>query len=152
MPTHPDDAEVHSLARLLLDREIEFILVGGAAALVHGSPLRTRDFDAVHRRTPANVERLLKVLQDVDAFFRNDIARRHLAPTQEHLQGKGQVLLSTRLGPLDLLGTLHDGRGYDELLPHTVIYEVGGRSLRVLDLPTLIECCEAVWLMVLRSS
>lgn len=139
MPIHPDDAEVNSLARLLLEREIEFILVGGAAALIHGSPLRTRDFDAVHHRTPSNVDRLHKVLLEIDAFFRNDVARRRLVPTIEHLLGTEQLLLSTRPGPLDLLGTLHDGRGYDELLPHTVTYDVGGRSLRVLDVPTLIE-------------
>ncbi len=83
--------------------------------------------------------RLQAVIAEVDAFFRNDFARRHLVPTPEHLLGKGQLLLSTRMGPLDLLGALHDGRDYQELLPHTTPYEVEGRVLRVLDLPTLIE-------------
>ena len=85
------------------------------------------------------MERLHRVLTEIDARFRNDLAGRNLAPTLEHLQGPGQLLLTTRLGPLDLLGRLHDGRGFPELLPHTIALDVEGRLLRVLDLPTLIE-------------
>jgi len=55
------------------------------------------------------------------------------------LAGGGQLDLLTTLGPLDLLGRLHDGRGYDELLPHSEVLSEGARRVRVVDLPTLIE-------------
>lgn len=40
---------------------------------------------------------------------------------------------------MDLLGRLHDGRGYDQLLPHSEVLSDGNRRVRVVDLPTLIE-------------
>lgn len=139
MPSHPKVADLRALTTLLLEREIDFILVGGAAALVHGASTGTQDCDIVHARTPENVERVRALLAELGAFFRGDLSGRQITPGVDHLTGRGQILLTTELGPLDLLGTLHDGRGYQELLPNTILLDVEGRLLRVLDLPTLIE-------------
>lgn len=49
------------------------------------------------------------------------------------------MLLSTRLGPLDCLGTLIDGRGFEELASHTESIHDESTELRVVDLPTLID-------------
>jgi len=54
------------------------------------------------------------------------------------LAGRGQINLSTSLGPIDPLCELDAGQGYDELLPHSVSVRDEGRLLHVLDLPTLI--------------
>ena len=51
--------------------------------------------------------------------MRYDLAHRGLRPTAEMLAGKGQINLSTSLGPLDPLCELDAGQGYDELLAHT---------------------------------
>ncbi len=61
-----------------------------------------------------------------------------MTPTAEALAGHGHQNLQTNHGPLDLLCQLDD-LGYDELLPRTILVEDGALSLRVLDLPTLIE-------------
>jgi predicted nucleotidyltransferase len=47
--------------------------------------------------------------------------------------------MNTSLGRLDALGSLHDGRGYEELIEHTDVVELDGVELRVIDLETLIE-------------
>jgi hypothetical protein len=47
--------------------------------------------------------------------------------------------VSAWLGPIDPLWELGEGQGYDELLPHSVLMTEGDLSLRVLDLPTLID-------------
>lgn len=49
------------------------------------------------------------------------------------------MLLSTRLGPLDCLGTLIDGRGFEELVSHSESIKDEGAEFLVVDLPTLIE-------------
>jgi len=82
--------------------------------------------------------RLLEVLHNLDATMRYDFARRGLRPTAEMLGGKGQINLSTSLGPIDPLCELDAGQGYDEPLPHSVAVIDEGRLLHVLDLPTLI--------------
>ena len=49
------------------------------------------------------------------------------------------MLLSTRLGPLDCLGALIDGRGFEELVAHSESFADEGSEFRVLNLSTLID-------------
>lgn len=135
--SHPKEADLEALIEALVEAEIEFIVVGGAAAVLHGAPTTTQDLDIVHRRTPENVARLAALLEQLDAYLREPGDRR-LRPSADILAGRGQLNLSTNLGPLDPLGTLHDGRGYDELLHTSVVMEDGTLRLRVVDLDTLI--------------
>lgn len=106
--------------------------------MLHGAPITTRDLDIVPRRTEENVDCLHKVLSRLHARIR-DPAGRVLEPTRGSLAGGGQVLLSTTLGPLDCLGTLHDGRGYEELARTAVSVSDEATTIKVVDLPTLIE-------------
>ena len=134
----PRVADVGELLRQLADAGVEFIVVGGAAAVIHGAPITTEDLDIVHRRTPQNVSRLKTVLDQLDAHVR-ELANRRLPPQESALLGEGHVLLSTRLGPLDCLGALIDGRGFEELLSNTESIEDEGVQFRIVDLPTLID-------------
>lgn len=138
MRRHPSAADLPALLAALCDAGVEFIVVGGAAAVIQGAPITTNDLDIVHRRTPENVARLLELVLRLDATMRYDAAHRGLRPTAEMLAGKGQINLSTSLGPLDPLCELGEGQGYEELLPHSESVTDEGRQLRVLDLPTLI--------------
>jgi hypothetical protein len=136
--SHPKQADIEALLVALVDAGVEFIVVGGAAAVLHGAPTTTLDLDIVHRRTTDNVRRLLSVLLQLDATHR-DPAGRILPPTESELTGTGQLNLSTRLGPLDPLCQIHDGRGFDDLLEHSAQMTDGALTIRVLDLDTLIE-------------
>jgi len=138
MQSHPRAADLAALLAKLCGAEVEFIIVGGVAAVLQGVPITTNDLDIVHRRTPENVARLLDALLSLDAIMRYDVARRGLRPTAEMLAGNGQINLSTSLGPIDPLCELDAGQGYDELLPHSVSVVDEGHLLHVLDLPTLI--------------
>lgn len=108
------------------------------AGVLQGAPLTTGDVDVVHRRTPENVDRLLKVLQQIGAVYRHD--PRRLAPTASHLLGPGHQLLESRLGDLDCWGAIDDGKSFEDLLFHAVPVEVAdGLSVPVLGLAALIE-------------
>lgn len=52
------------LLRLLLDAEVEFVVVGGVAAIARGSASFTVDFDVVAPLTVENVGRLLRAIRD----------------------------------------------------------------------------------------
>jgi predicted nucleotidyltransferase len=137
MPS-PEPPDVGELLRRLAEAGVEFIVVGGAAAVLHGAPITTEDLDIVHRRSPENVSRLKTLLDELDARVR-ELADRRLPPQESALLGDGHVLLSTNLGPLDCLGTLIDGRGFDELIFHSETIKDEGVEFLVVDLPTLIE-------------
>ena len=128
--------------RALRDGGIEFIVVGGVAAVLNGAPINTFDVDIVHSRDAANIDRLLPVLDSFDAIFRMQPERR-LKPNASHLASAGHLNLVTRYGPLDLLGTIGSNLGYAELLPHSTELEIAdGLLIHVLNLETLIALKE----------
>ena len=72
--------------RIFVSADVEFILVGGVSAVVQGVPVNTFDIDLVHARNPLNIDRLLKILNEIDAVFRAQPYRR-LKPNESHLWG-----------------------------------------------------------------
>ncbi len=136
--SHPKTADLEALLEALVNGGVEFVVVGGVAAVLHGAPVTTLDLDIVHNRTEENVCRLLIVLEDLDAETRPPRSP-PLRPTREMLLGRGQLNLSTRLGPLDPLCVLHSGEDYDALLTAAVTLSDGSLELRAIDLDTLIR-------------
>jgi len=136
------ERKVIATLRSLCERDIQFVLVGGLAAVLNGAPVDTYDVDVVHSREPANIERLLSFLQEIDAVFRIQPERR-LRLTASHLAGGGHLNLITSLGPIDLLGTIGPGLSFSDLLPlsHEMAISEGMR-IRVLNLETLISIKE----------
>jgi len=123
----------------VLDRfAVEHIVVGGVCAVAHGAPITTFDLDLMHRRTGENIDRILAALAELEAYHREPGERR-LAPQRRALESVGPSLFTTKHGALDFVGEL-SGRGFEQLLPHTVELVLGaGLRIRVLDLETLIE-------------
>jgi hypothetical protein len=112
-----------------------------AAGVLRGAPVTTVDLDIVHRRGIDNVSRLLGVLSDLDAVYRHD--PRGLRPRESHLVTEGHQLLTTKHGDLDCLGAVGDGQRYEDLLDRAPGLELEeGLTVRVIDLPTLIELKE----------
>src|SRR5688500_474679 len=110
------------LLHTLVEHDVQFIVVGGIAAVLQGATFSTFDLDVVHSRKPENVERLTRAFIPLNARYRS---RQDDAPTCNHLLSPGIQLLSTIHGPLDLLGSIEGGRDYDSLLPYTKILDVG---------------------------
>ena len=102
--------------RGLHKRDIQFILVGDLAAALHGATGLTYEVSLVYSLEPANIERLLSFLQEIDAVFRIQPERR-LRPTANHLAAGGHLNLLTSLGPFDLLGNIGRGLSFADLLP-----------------------------------
>ncbi len=137
-----DRARYAEVLRRLAANDVEFIVVGLMAGVLRGAPVMTADLDLVHRRNAENVSRLLHVLGGLDATYRHD--PRRLRPAESHLMSPGHQLLVTTHGDLDCLGTVGNGRGYEDLLDRAPELQIGdGLAVRVIDLPTLIELKES---------
>jgi hypothetical protein len=131
-------AAFSEILRVLTEERVEFVVVGMTAGILQGAPTTTLDLDIVHRRTPENIARLLRALASLDATYRHD--SRTLRPGESHLESPGHQLLTTAYGDFDCLGTIDDGRAYEDLLEQTVSLKIGnGAAVRVLDLRTLID-------------
>ncbi|MBN1850620.1 MAG: hypothetical protein JW932_18770 [Deltaproteobacteria bacterium] len=117
---------------------MDFILVGGLAAVIQGAPITTMDVDIVYNKSSENVAKLFMFLDSEEAFYRR-LDDKLIKPKEKDLLGGGHHLLKTRLGPLDVLAVIEGERTYWDLLDHTVEIGFRGYLLRVLDLNTLIH-------------
>lgn len=91
MPSQPS-----GLTTLLVELAaagVDFVLVGGLAAVAQGAPLTTFDVDIVHDRAPGNVDRLLTFLTRVNARYRGRPGGDPLPPSRTALEGSGHSLL-----------------------------------------------------------
>jgi hypothetical protein len=135
---NPETTDLSALLEGLASAGVEFILVGGLATVVQGSPVTTMDVDIVHHQTPENIKRLLAFLKSIRAFHRRS-DEKIITPTEKHLSAKGHSLFTTHFGPLDVLAVIEKGRSYQDLIEHTIKINFRGQTIRVLELETLIE-------------
>src|SRR5512137_1693988 len=125
--------DLSALLEGLLEAGVEFILVGGLAAVVQGAPVTTMDVDIVPSRSPENLAGLLAFLRSVNACHRRP-DNRIIEAKEMDFSGMGHALYKTRSGPLDVLIVIEEGKTYEDLIEHAVEIEFRGYTLRVLDL------------------
>ena len=118
---------------------VEFILVGGVAATVHGSSRLTQDVDIVYARTDANLKRLVTALKPLRPYLRGAPPGLPFVWSGETLCAGLNFTLTTRAGDLDLLGEITGGGTYADLLPHTVTIALFGQPTTCLNLEWLIR-------------
>ena len=131
--------DLERLLPALSEAGVEFIVVGGVAAIVHGSARLTQDLDVVYRRSPENVGRLATALTPFAPYLRGappDLPFRWDSKTIE----RGlNFTLATSAGPLDVLGEITGGGTYETLIPHSRKISVFGIECYCLGLDRLIQ-------------
>jgi predicted nucleotidyltransferase len=131
--------DFEALLRKLAGAQVEYVVIGGFAATLHGSSRLTRDLDIVVSRTPKNVDRLVTALADLEPYLRGAPPGLPFRWDASTIRMGLNFTLTTSRGPLDVLGEVAGGGRYEDLLAHTEQGEVFGVPVRVVDLPTLIQ-------------
>lgn len=116
---------------------VEFVVVGGVAAVLQGAPITTFDIDMLVKLDDANAEKLVGVLTELEAKFREQ--PRADAPTKKDILAGGHLLLLTNCGPLDVLGFIGDQEKYEDFEDKIEEITVGDLSIQVLELEELIN-------------
>ena len=131
--------DFRALLSALTQNQVEFILVGGAAATAHGSTRLTLDLDIVYRRTAENIRRLANALAPLDPYLRDTPPGLPFVLHEKTLRSGLNFMLTTSVGALDLFGEITGGGGYDDLKPQTNSLDLFGMRCLVLTLRRLIE-------------
>lgn len=128
-----------ALIQTLADGRVDFILIGGVAATIHGSARLTRDVDVVYARTDENLARLVAALGPLSPYLRGAPPGLPFSFDVETLRRGLNFTLTTRAGDIDLLGDVTGGGGFDQLRPHATAVTVYDREILCLDLDWLIR-------------
>jgi hypothetical protein len=137
---HPD-----RILRALQDHGVRFVLIGGLAATIHGSPLVTTDVDITPERGRANLDRLSEALKELNARIRTDATPEGLVFDHdgESLAAANTWNLTTAAGDLDVTFVPAGTSGYTDLRRDAIEVDVLGLSILVASLADVIRSKEA---------
>ena len=127
------------LLRALVEARVEFIIVGGLAATIHGAARLTQDIDIVYSRSSANLGRLVAALKPLAPYPRGAPPGLPFEWSVHTLQAGLNFTLTTTAGDIDLFGEIVGGGGYPQLGPHSIRIDLFGLECRCLDLPALVR-------------
>jgi predicted nucleotidyltransferase len=131
------------LLHRLADSGLEFVIIGGFAAVTHGSVLMTRDLDICVVLTDETVEKLRSILADWHPKHR--MTPQKLSFLEFPKSGPVQNLyLETDFGIVDILSSVLGVGEFPRLSESAEDFEIGGRTYRVISLEDLIAAKEAV--------
>ena len=155
-PPDPADGPALDLRRIIqtLDRhDVEYVIVGGAAALGFGASRVTADADCVARRSTANLGRLADAMRalnarlDVEGMTDEEAKQLPVQFDAKMLAGSQISTWMTDAGGLDVLADIPDRGGqrlgYDQLAERAqLVTTTDGIALRVAALEDIIASKE----------
>ena len=131
------------LLHRLADSGLEFVIVGGFAAVTHGSSLLTRDLAICVLLTNETVEKLRSTLADWHPKHR--MTPQKLSFLDFPKSGPVQNLyLETDFGVVDVLSNILGVGDFNRLRSAAEAFEIGGRTYQIISLDDLIAAKEAV--------
>src|SRR5262245_51680884 len=112
-------------AELFARHGVEFMVIGGQAAVLHGSPLPTFDTDFCYARSAGNLERLAEALKALHPTLRGAPPDLPFRLDAKSIALGANFTFNTDLGPLDLLGWVEPFGPYERLVPHAERIAIG---------------------------
>ena len=131
------------LTRRLVEAQVEFVLIGGFAAVAHGATLVTRDVDVCCRFSEANLRRIQHALGELHPVHRSrpDLP---LDLTREQCSRLKNLYLKTDLGGMDCLSEVLGIGDFDAVLKQSLEVELPFGHCRILNIDGLICAKEAM--------
>ncbi len=125
--------------QILAAHRVDFVLIGGVAARLWGSPTVTRDIDICYAREPANLERLAAALKEMRATLRGVKEAVPFRMDARTLAAGDHFTFTSDVGDIDCLGTPTGTGGYKDLRESAERMDVDGLKVWVTALADLIE-------------
>lgn len=136
--------ELNRLLKRLFDAEIDFVIVGGFGAMLHGSSLLTRDLDVCAVLTAENVEKLRATFVDLHPTHRLTPQRVSFLENPDRGTALKNLYLQTDLGPLDLMSSITGLGDFARVLAGSIEIDLFGHRTRVIGLEDLILAKETL--------
>ena len=138
MAGETDKSALEEFAEIFLSYGVEFIVIGGQAETLLGSPRVTFDVDLCYRRTKENLKRLAGALRAINPALRNAPPDLPFVIDEQSLALGCNFTFRTAFGPLDLLGYLEPLGDFDAIAKRAYLMVVGGLEIRVIHIDDLI--------------
>lgn len=139
------ESDPSAIFRAFAHHRVDYIVIGGVAAIAHGHTRNTRNVDFVAATDRANLERLAAALRDLGARFSGIDA--HLLDLDVYdaatLGNGANFTMETDAGGLDFFSEVPGAAPYEELRERALAIDLGGVTVRVAGRDDLIRMKQA---------
>lgn len=119
-------ASTLELLRRLSTEKVDFVLVGGMAAIAHGSAAVTEDVDVCIRFDEATLSGIFRAVAGTNPRQRMHSARPPLGDEPRAFVGNKNLYVVTDEGVIDFLGEIVAVGGYDAVAATALSLDLGG--------------------------
>lgn len=137
MASWPEFRPTRLLERLV-ERGVDFVVVGGYGAIAHGAGRLTRDLDVCFATDEANLSVLGEVLQRLQARLRGVDEELPFVADAATLRRVRLLTLDTVDGPLDVMVEPDGAPPYSKLRARAELLDLGGVLVRVASLEDMM--------------
>jgi hypothetical protein len=141
--SRPATTQFRALLSTLHENEVAFVIVGGAAAALHGAARVTYDIDIVYDRSVGNLQRLASTLAPLRPYLRGAPGGLPFRLDEETLKRGLNFAFATVKGGIDLLGELTGVGAYAVVHTHALEAEISGVRYPFLDIDALMAAKRA---------
>jgi hypothetical protein len=125
---------------VLVKHRVRFVVIGGFAAQLLGSPLLTQDVDVCYARDDDNLERMAAALKELGARLRGAPGDVPFVLDTKTLRMRDHFTFDTEAGALDILGHPSGAPGgFEELDPAAETFDLGTFTVKVASIDELIR-------------
>lgn len=135
--------ETRKLLETLRNGGVEFVLIGGWAAILHGSARTTLDLDVVYRRNKENIARLSAALRPISPYLRGAPPGLPFRWDERTIKNGLNFTLTTTLGDVDLLGEIAGAGMFEDVVKSAVEMDFFEARYKVISLEALIAAKRA---------
>jgi hypothetical protein len=126
--------DYEALIAALVDRDVDFVIIGAVALVLHGSSRVTRDLDICYAREPGNLKRLAGALRRFAPRLRGAPDTLPFTLDAATLASGLNFTLTCSAGDLDLLGEVTGLGGFTIVKRLSQPMTVYDREVRILSL------------------
>jgi hypothetical protein len=133
------DFQPESVIRLLGRHGVQYVLIGGLAAVTHGAPIVTQDVDLCYAREADNVDRLAAALREVNATLRGADPKLPFRLDAQTIQKGDAFTFTTDIGWVDVMAAPAGTSGYEDLSRTADAFDLFGYRVLVAAVDDLIR-------------
>jgi hypothetical protein len=139
------DFRPEAILAILTAHQVQYVMIGGLAAALHGSDMVTTDLDITPEASQENLTHLSAALSTLHARIRTDdiAAGLPFAHDARSLAASNVWNLTTDFGDLDISFVPSGTTGFRDLTQNAIVIDVLGTQTRVASLPDIIRSKEA---------
>lgn len=132
------------LLKILNEKKLDFVIVGGFAAIVHGASQVTKDLDICVTLSESDVKKLRVALEKFHPKHRMTPQKLSFLEHPQQISSLKNLYLQTDLGVIDILSQITGVGDFTKITQNAITIDLMGFPCKVISLDDLIQAKKAM--------